>query len=141
MEALEDIARPGMALRFLIRHLSNGWELLLQGRRRSDTRARKLLLGHLSPQQRESLLEHGYFTVQGNHTGDTYEVWAGVSYNVVRMRDGVHFCFEPHIPKVRLPLADIMLGQALLLRHAEDHVLRLVAKGGMIGPTRRVRAA
>src|SRR5215467_9606752 len=136
MDPLGSEALPDAALRHLLQYLPGRLSQLLRGRRRGDARARKLLLAHLTPEQRESLVQLGYFVVRGNCTGDEYQIWAGTTFNVVRVRDGVRFCFQPHLPHVRLPLADIVLGQALLLRHDEDRVLRMTLGYGRTRPTR-----
>jgi len=141
MDPLRTEVLPDAALRYLLRHVPSRLSQLLRGRRRGDARARKLLLEHLTPEQQESLVRLGYFVVRGNRTGDEYKIWAGTTYNVVRVRDGVRFCFQPHLPHVRLPLADIVLGQALLLRHDEDRVLRMTVRYGRTEPTRRTPVA
>jgi len=140
MDRLGTEALPDAALRFLLHHLPGRLSQLLHGRRRGDARARRLLLAHLTPAQREALVERGYFVVRGNRTGDEYQIWAGTTFNVVRVRDGVRFCFQPHLPHARLPLADIVLGQALLLRHDEDRVLRMTVGYSRTRPTRSTPA-
>src|SRR5438876_924807 len=99
----------------------------LLGRRRSrraPTRATKLLLAHLTPGQRVCLADRGYFVVRGNASGDKYQVYMRAGINVVRVKDGTRFCFFPRLPRGSLPREDIVLGQALILRHCEDWLLQ-----------------
>src|SRR5213593_1694530 len=91
-------------------------------RRRARARARNLLLAHLTPAQRASLAEHGFFVVRGNCSGDEYEVHMRDGINVERVRDRTRFCFSPR--GALLPRADVVLGQVLILRHREDWLLQ-----------------
>jgi len=93
-------------------------------RRRAYRRARKLLLEHLTPEQRACLAERGYIVVRGNSSGDEYQVYMRAGMNVVRVRDGTRFCFAPSLAGRSMPRPDIVLGQALTLRHREKWLLR-----------------
>lgn len=94
--------------------------------RRAQRRALMLLLGLLSPQQRQEFSRKRYFHVTGGSTGTVYRIRAGVVANIdvldaagnVKHR----LCFHP-IGGV--PLYDVMAAQVLYLQDpdAEQRVL------------------
>jgi hypothetical protein len=89
----------------------------------AKARAEKLLTEHLTPAQREQLLAHGYFDVLVS--GKTYRINRGFAGNV-HLLDGrkavSRFCIHP---SERVPDADAMLSQKLLLEANEAEFIRI----------------
>lgn len=86
-----------------------------------DRKAFDLLMSHLTSSQRTTLVDHGYFEVQGNE-GRWYLLQYGMTGYVRCKDDGVCYGFHP---VVNLPSFDIMLIQKLVLQTMETHIRRI----------------
>ncbi len=105
-----------------------------------ERRARSLLLSHLSPQQRQTLGEHGWFEVVGGKTGWTYRIHQKlgrpiedrdlsnrhcpayclfIGRNVTRMKKGKRIASYDARPfrSASLPDSDDLLAQKLALEN------------------------
>lgn len=93
-------------------------------RRIPETRAEKLLMRHLTDEQRADYHAHGYFYVIGQ-SGDRYRIRPfGVANVDVMGRDGevdLRLCCHPG---ANLPGPDMMLGQKLAIEHDEAEFRR-----------------
>jgi hypothetical protein len=87
-------------------------------------RALELLLGWLSPSQREQFLREARFTVTGSTSGKSYTVNTAAAYNVV---DGQGWQFCTLLP-MQIGFNDIiedrMLAQKIAIERDEDDWLR-----------------
>lgn len=83
----------------------------------------RLLLRHLSKQQRAEFKAYRRFTVQGQF-GDHYTIKQSRMVNIIRNRDGARFCGYPD----GVPLPDVLLGQKLLLETDEKNFLKSTNK-------------
>jgi len=80
----------------------------------AEAKAMDLLLGSLTPYQREQFAAGGFFIVVGSHTGRHYKITIGRVYNV--SDEDVTYCAGP----ARLSLlGDVMLAQKLILEQDE----------------------
>jgi len=91
----------------------------------AQKRARRLLHGNLTPQQRRELKRKGYFHVWGSK-GNVYRIASLFPFNVrlvgCAKRSRIYFCLEAEDPEV--PVEDVMLAQKLLLESDEGEFLR-----------------
>lgn len=78
---------------------------------RADARAKELLLGMLSPDQRAHYESHGYFMVDVPERG-TFCILPRTVFNVVQLASGDAYCCICETP---VPLPDLMLAQKLML--------------------------
>ena len=93
-----------------------------QKRLKAKTRAKKLLMDHITKEQRESLEKHGFFEVLVG--GKTYRIRQGTHGNVRLIENGKEtksFCIQPN----DIPDEDAMLAQKLLLETDEAAFLRI----------------
>lgn len=105
----------------------------------AERRAKKLLIESLSPEQRDELLHHGYFTVRLPN-GHAYRITKAYSHNVIPLRpDGqpslVTLCAHP---ESSIPVYDSMLAQKLMLEAAEHNFLAIANRGGTSNPRAHV---
>jgi hypothetical protein len=89
-------------------------------------RARALLLEHLSPAQRKTFTEHGWFVVEGGRTKTRYRIRsAGAAGNIDVLqgeRATARLCCHA---QSHIPLGDQWLAQKIMLELAEDDFLRI----------------
>ena len=89
----------------------------------AEEKALKLLLGNLTPEQRQQYDAFGYFDVVGSMTRKPYRIYYGTSRNVVQLiegRPGPGRCF---LPKGELAAGDCMLAQKIAIENFEEEVL------------------
>ena len=93
-------------------------------------RARNLLLGHLSPAQRETYEENRWFIVEGGRSQTKYRInySSHMVANIDVMSDELdrvkhHLCGHCGLDDV--PIGDQLLAQKLMLEYDEDRFLRL----------------
>ena len=90
----------------------------------AQKRARHLLFGNLTPDQRVQLRNFGYFDVIGGDAGARYRIRNRPYYNVERLGPDdtpqAVFCFGPPID---LPFADCLLAQKVALETFESAAL------------------
>lgn len=94
----------------------------------AETRARDLLLQHLSPEQRSTFKRHKWFVVEGGRTGKRYRVRdLGHLRGNVDVLDGerVDHRLCGHADQNVVPLEDNLLAQKLMLEADEDEFLAL----------------
>lgn len=99
-----------------------------QASKAAHDRANELLLSNLTPAQRETIKQHGWFIVEGGKTKKPYRIYTGtIAGNIVEMegeRPRARICC--HIPSnLNLPRPDNTLAQKLMLEANEDEFLRL----------------
>jgi len=98
------------------------------------SRAYRLLLDNLTPQQREEYIAKGFFTVAGNATGHRYFVGDGMFVWDLDEEGKYGFSGYGFFPSYRrdpseyLPKADVLLAQKLALETDEDHVRRIACR-------------
>lgn len=89
-------------------------------------RSRELLLEHLSEQQRETFLQHGWFIVEGGQSRRKYRI-NGQSYQInvsaLNDNDRVTHRLCAHAPHSAVPHYDHILAQKVMLELAEDDFL------------------
>ena len=91
------------------------------------TKARGLLIKHLSPEQQETYEKNKWFIVEGGRSKKKYQIHPGISGNVMEMREDNksriyrYCCHCDH----SIPLEDNLLAQKLMLEAHEDEFLRL----------------
>lgn len=94
--------------------------------RRSEKRAKKLLLHHLQRPQRKQLRRKGHFDVYGSR-GTVYRISSSFPFNVrlagTAKRSRVFFCTE--VEDYAIPRWDVMLGQKLLIEADEGEFLKI----------------
>ena len=87
-------------------------------------RAKKLLVSVLSKEQREEYESHKHFTVQGKK--NRYLIQQGNAFNVIRLDDaGKKVEILCAVPKVSVPMPDIMLAQMLHIQNDEAAFIRV----------------
>jgi hypothetical protein len=91
-------------------------------------RAQALLLEHLSPAQRETFDKNKWFVVEGGKSGKKYRIEANddLVANIAVM-DGtmIRHRLCGHCDIRRVPLADHLLAQKIMLESEEDEFLRV----------------
>lgn len=109
-------------------------------RKRADNKARALLLSLLNPEQRKEFEQHGHFVVHGRQA--RYRIRQGRSGNVdVIDRRGIvshRLCVHPAMD---VPDCDTMAAQLLMLRAAEDEMVRAANRHEAFGTPRPVLPA
>jgi hypothetical protein len=94
----------------------------------AQDRARDLLLAHLTPKQRRTFEENGWFVVEGGKTGRPYRIRAKedlvANIDVVE-DDRTLYRLCGHCGLKEVPLGDHLLAQKLMLEGAEEEFLRL----------------
>lgn len=104
------------------------WQAAEAGRKLADAKARKILMEHLSPVQRDQYEKFGYFDLDVG--GRTYRIKKGWSGNVQRLgkdeknQDRVLESFCIH-PRERIPEEDNLLIQKLMLETEEAEFRRI----------------
>lgn len=95
-------------------------------------RARELLLEHLTPEQRQTVKDHGWFVVEGKRQRYRIETHRGYAGNVVALgrrdlfgRDSAIQRYCAHCDPGVAPGHDQFLAQKFMLEHAEDDFLRI----------------
>jgi hypothetical protein len=98
--------------------------------READERAERLLLAHLTDEQRSEYTQHKRITLEAK-SGCKYTVHRARTYNVIQYgRNGKparKLCVVPDSP-YRVPIADVMLMQMVLIRNDEKGYLRTANK-------------
>lgn len=98
-------------------------------RRVARERAEATLRKFLSADQNVQYTANKYFDVVGGSSGQTYRILPGSEGNVALLNDqyediGVRYCAGPRQDDGSMPVADIMLAQALILDAAEIEYFR-----------------
>lgn len=96
--------------------------------RAAMARARELLLEHLTPQQRKTFEENGWFIVRGGQSKKQYRISTqGYAGNVSELHDSGHAAarYCAHAPANAIPLHDHFIAQKYMLEFAEDDFLRV----------------
>jgi hypothetical protein len=95
-------------------------------RTEANSRARELLLEHLTPEQRRMVEQHGWFVVEGGRSKQKYRInLSGVAGNIHQMHgERVTHQLCCHCDHA-IPAPDHHLAQKLMLEFAEDDFLRL----------------
>lgn len=100
-----------------------------QQRQAAKDRARELLLEHLTPAQRDTLIRNGWFIVEGGRTRTKYRIHGngGVAGNidVLDRRDRITHRLCCHARDSNIPPSDHHLSQKIMLELAEDDFLRM----------------
>lgn len=95
-------------------------------RKRSEKRAKKLLLHHLHAEQRKQLRRKGHFDVDGSR-GTVYRISSSFPFNVrlagPAKRSRVFFCTEAE--DWGIPRWDVMLAQKLMIEADEGEFLKI----------------
>jgi hypothetical protein len=86
----------------------------------AEARAKSLLLGVLTPKQREDFTRSGYFTVEVAGRGN-FVILPDAMFNVLEPATGDCYCA---VPATGVPIADLMLAQKLLLESDPDQFFR-----------------
>jgi hypothetical protein len=90
----------------------------------AETKAERLLLDWLSPDQKQQYQENKSFIVVGSDTGRRYRIMPGRAYNVMKLTDGDQadgkICFQPSGAPA---IGDIMLAQKIALETREREAL------------------
>lgn len=117
-----------------------------QARRRdervqAETRAKELLLAHLTEEQREMVKAHGWFIVEGGRSNRRYRIHTYKAAGNIEMleRQGHLFCTPNDQATHQLcchcdhtiPLSDQILAQKMMLESHEDEFLRLANRTRM----------
>ena len=90
----------------------------------AQTRARELLLEHLTPDQRDTFIKKGWFIVQGGRTKTAYRIRGDTLIANVDVIGGRHrLC--AHARSGSVPMGDQLLAQKIMLELAEDDFLRI----------------
>jgi hypothetical protein len=90
----------------------------------AEARARKLLIEHLNPLQRQQLKDYGWFEVIGGTTGRTYRIWAHrYIANIHAPKEGWKFC--ACCADLSLPTSDHVLAQKIMIESDERRFLRI----------------
>lgn len=87
----------------------------------AEARARKLLLRALSPRQRDEMQRCGYFFVDVANRG-RFCILPSPYFNVLHIETGQCYCA---VPRVAVPLSDLMLIQKLVLEHDAEAFFRV----------------
>jgi hypothetical protein len=87
-----------------------------------ELRARRLLLRHLSPAQRQTWKRHRWFEVAGQ--GCVYRIHEGRAMNVKQLRPGQPVATLCAFPR-GVPMGDVLLAQKLMLETDEAGFLRV----------------
>ena len=105
------------------RHESAFWPLPTL---EAEARAIELLIGCLSPAQREQYESSRYFDVVGGDSGKRYRIRHGSQMNVEQLDRNGHrtqsLCF---VPEGELPIGDVMLAQKIALERFETEAIRI----------------
>ena len=105
----------------------------LQHRKKEvQERAKKLLLMHLSEDQRRELHEHGWFIVRGGNSGQEYRIMAkndNFAGNVYVLGEGRRVTHRlcAHCSN-DIPFGDQILAQKVMLESCESEFLRIANK-------------
>jgi hypothetical protein len=95
-----------------------------------------LLIGNLSPKQREVYRSRGYFEVLGGDTGRRYRIRRGYQLNIEELDErGQRIRMWCFLPEGRIPVADIMLAQKIALELFESEALRIAHRSPIGGYT------
>lgn len=102
---------------------------------KARARAEKILVRHLSEDQKKVLAEKGYFEEEIN--GKTYRIWRGTHGNIKELdkdkQEVAQLCVQP----AGVPTEDAMLAQLLWLRADEKALLRVANRTVFERPVRR----
>lgn len=93
----------------------------------ASDRAGELLLEHLTPQQRETYANNGWFVVEGGRTKTKYRIRGGTlvaNIDVLDRRDRSTHRLCGHAQS-HIPMGDQLLAQKIMLELAEDDFLLL----------------
>jgi len=93
----------------------------------ASERAGELLLEHLTPQQRETYVNNGWFVVEGGRTKTKYRIRGGTvvaNIDVLDRKDRSTHRLCGHAQS-HIPMGDQLLSQKIMLELAEDDFLRL----------------
>lgn len=100
-----------------------------QQRDAAQTRARELLLEHLTPDQRDTFVKHGWFIVEGGKSRARYRVRSDrglvANVDVIDPRDRPTHRLCAHARSGSVPMGDQLLAQKIMLELAEDDFLRI----------------
>jgi hypothetical protein len=93
----------------------------------ADQRAKDLLLSHLTPEQRKTFENNGWFIVKGGKSGDRYKIKTnGYAGNIdkvdVNNVSQIRFCAHT---RRELPLHDHHVAQMLAIQYDEEQFLRV----------------
>jgi hypothetical protein len=90
--------------------------------RGANSRARELLLAHLTGEQRKTFEENGWFVVEGGRTKQKYRVnGKSIAGNIDVL--GTDHILCAHAPHSMIPHFDHLLAQKVMLELAEDDFL------------------
>lgn len=94
----------------------------------AGAKAKELLLGHLTPAQKETFNKNNWFVVEGGRSKQQYRIKAG-SYSInIEVMDGKkvkhRLCAHLHY-NAGVPLHDHILAQKIMLESAEDDFLKI----------------
>ena len=98
-----------------------------QKRKSAHDRAKELLLGKLTPVQREAFIKNGFFVVEGGRTKTKYRIRSN-SYagNIDVLNDANNIIYRLCVHCAGdIPLEDHLLAQKTMLELAEDDIVRL----------------
>lgn len=99
----------------------------VQTQKTARDRARELLLGKLSPEQRKTFADNNWFVVEGSRTKTKYRIrghaYAG-NIDVLDVTNKVTYRLCVHCAP-DIPLEDHLLSQKLMLELAEDSIVKL----------------
>ncbi len=92
---------------------------------RANARATELLMEHLTPEQRKTCKDHGWFIVEGGRSKQQYRInTRSAAGNIDIIGSNNRLCC--HAPYDRgLPKDDHLLAQKLMLQFSEDDFLRI----------------
>ena len=100
--------------------------------RKANETAKQLLLDHLTPEQRKTFEDRGWFVVEGGKSKKPYRIETKMGFhgNVVELKDHpkgrqdiARYCFQLH--DTRIPHFDHILAQKLALECDEENILKL----------------
>jgi hypothetical protein len=98
-------------------------------RGQADQRARGLLLEHLTPEQRETFEDNGWFVVEGGESGTLYRIRNQGSMianvEVLNPAGCATHRLCAHVPVGQVPMGDQLLAQKMMLEFSESHFLRI----------------
>lgn len=113
---------------FLVRERARQGRILEQHSEAVRERARALLLTQLTDEQRETFEKNGWFVVEGGKSGRKYRVAANDNCAAnIYVLDGERVTHRlcGHCDLKKVPLADHLLAQKLMLESAEEEFLRI----------------
>jgi hypothetical protein len=117
---------------FIATELLNGRRAtVIHGQRgKAEQRAYTLLKQWLSTEQLARFESHGYFEVQGSHSGKRYRIRPDRYMNIDEFdKDGTRLAVWCVGPAGRLPIGDSMLAQKIALETDEQAALAMANRG------------